>query len=221
MRGLRHLGPHDGQLALSLGVIEPVVEAAALDRVVQLTGAVAGEYGHRAHLGPQRAEFGNTDLVLAQVLQQKGLKGLVGPVHLVDQQHGARRRGLQCLQQWPADQVARLVHLALYLGHVGLAALRGTHVQQLGGVVPFVQGFALLQPVVALQAQQLPAQHFGECLGEFGLADAGLAFEQERALQLERQKNSRGQPAVGVVAGRLKGSHQGINTGKIGHLRYP
>ena len=34
LAGLRHLRAHDGQFALALGVVEPVVEAAPLDRVV-------------------------------------------------------------------------------------------------------------------------------------------------------------------------------------------
>jgi hypothetical protein len=106
-------GPHDGQLALAFGVVEPVVQAAPLDRVVQLARAVAGEDGDRRRHGAHRADLGNADLVLAQVLQQEGLEGLVGAVHLVDQQHGAGFGRLQRLQQRAADQVAVLVDLAL------------------------------------------------------------------------------------------------------------
>jgi hypothetical protein len=37
--------------------------------------------------GAHGADLGNADLVLAQVFEQEGLKGLVGAVHLVNQQH--------------------------------------------------------------------------------------------------------------------------------------
>ena len=82
-----------------------------------------------------------------------------------------------------------------YLGggsHVARRALGlgGAHVQQLRRVVPFVEGFAQLQAVVALQAQQLALQRDGERLGELGLADAGLAFQQQRALQLSARKTA-------------------------------
>ena len=68
-------------------------------------------------------------------------------------------------------------------------------------VVPLVERLALLQAVVALQAQQLALQGARQRLGELGLADAGLAFEQQRALQLERQEDGGGEAAVGEVAG--------------------
>ena len=47
---LGHAGPHDGDLALELRVLDPVVEAAALERVVHLAGAVARDDDDRRHL---------------------------------------------------------------------------------------------------------------------------------------------------------------------------
>ena len=155
---LRHLGADDGQLPVPLRVIQPVVQAAPLDRVVELAGAVAGEDGHGLDRRPHRADLRNADLVFTQVLQQECFKRFVRAVHLVNQQHGARRRCFQRLQQRAADQVAVLVDLALDLRN-GVAAsgfqpgLGGTHVQQLRRVVPLVQSFALLQTVVTLQPQ--------------------------------------------------------------------
>ena len=183
--GLRHACPHNRQLALPVRVVEPVVEAPALDGVIQFTGSVAGQDSYGRNAGPHRAHLWNAYLVLAQVLEQKSFKGFVGTVHLVDQQHRAGGRGLQCLQQGAADQVTLLVDLALHIqagthafSSAVMAQLRGTHMQQLRGVVPFVQRFALLQAVVTLQAQQLPLQSQPEGLGEFGLAHAGFTFEQ-------------------------------------------
>jgi hypothetical protein len=69
-----------------------VVQAAALDGVVQVTRAVAGEDGDGRHSRAHGADLGNADLVLAQVFEQEGLKRLVGAVYLVDQQHRAGRR---------------------------------------------------------------------------------------------------------------------------------
>ena len=58
----------------------------------------------------------------------------------------------------------------------------GAHVQQLGGVIPLVQCLALLQAVITLQAQHLALQGDAERFGQLGLADAGLAFKQQRTL---------------------------------------
>ena len=57
--------------------------------------------------------------------------------------------------------------------------------QQLGSVVPFIQRFALLQAVIALQANELALQCDAKRLGQLGFTDAGFALQQQRALQLE------------------------------------
>ena len=86
LTGLRHLRPHDGQLALAVGVVEPVVKASALDGIVELARAVAGENGHRGHVGLDSAELGDADLVLAEVFELKGLNRLVGAIDVIDEQ---------------------------------------------------------------------------------------------------------------------------------------
>ena len=104
-----------------------------------------------------------------------------------------------------------MVDLALHALRLQLAtgaALRGAHVQQLRGVVPFVQGFALLQAVVALQADQGAAQGRGQGLGQLGFADAGFAFKQQRALQLECQKHGGGQAPLGKIPGLAQGVNE-------------
>jgi hypothetical protein len=190
-----------------------MVEAAPLDRVVEFARAVAGEDGDGRGPGAHRSDLGNTHLVLAQVFEQKGFERLVRAVHLVDQQHRAGLGRLQGQQQGAPDQVSVLVHLALHL--VGLLlAFHGAHVQQLRGVVPFVQSFALFDPVVALQPQQLALQGLGQRLGQLGLADAGLALQQQRALQLQGQEDGRGQPAIGKVANSFQRPADGVDAGK-------
>ncbi|MCY1531546.1 hypothetical protein D9M68_667750 [compost metagenome] len=104
----------------------------------------------------------------------------------------------------------RLVDLGLHVacrpGGFGRA-----HVQQLRGVVPFIERLALLHAVVALQAQQLAVQGRRQRLGQLGLADARLAFEQQRTLQLEREEYRSGQAAVGKVAGLPQAVGKGVD----------
>ena len=60
---LGHLGrahAEDGELPLEVGVRDPVVEAAALQRVVHVAGAVGGDDHQRRHLGVERARAPGT-----------------------------------------------------------------------------------------------------------------------------------------------------------------
>ena len=126
-------GPDDGDLALELGVLDPVVEAAPLQRVVHLAGAVAGDDDDRRDLGADRAELGDRDREVAQHLQQEGLELVVGAVDLVDEQHA--RRGLQGGQQGSGQQEAAVVDLGLQLVDpaAGPRGLGRPQVQQLAG----------------------------------------------------------------------------------------
>jgi hypothetical protein len=55
---------------------------------------------------------------------------------------------------------------------------------------------------VALQADQRAAQRGRQRLGHLGLAGAGLALDEERALQLQRQVDHGGERALGHVVQR-------------------
>ena len=181
-----------------------MVQAAALDGIVQLAGAVAGQNRHRWAYSFDGADFRNADLVFTQVLEQKGFKWLVCAVNFVNQQHRAGCRRLQGLQQRAANQIAVLVDLSLNVGCVaipaagppqgggrplggqrghasaergGASTFSSAHVQQLSGVVPFVQRFALLQAVIALQANQLALQRDTQGFCQLGFADARFAFK--------------------------------------------
>ena len=57
-----------------------------------------------------------------------------------------------------------------------------------------------VEPFVALQPDQLGAEHLRQHLGDLGLADAGLAFEEQRPLELQREVDGDRQPAIGDVA---------------------
>ena len=72
--------------------------------------------------------------------------------------------------------------------------------EKLAGVVPLVDGLGDVDALVALQAQQLPAGPGRQHLGHLGLAHAGLALEQQRAVQGHGQEDRRRQPLVGQVA---------------------
>ena len=194
-----------------------MVQTAALDGIVQLTGAVAGQNRHGCLNSFDSANFWNADLILAQIFEQKRFKRLVSAVNLVNQQDRAWCGCLQCLQQRAANQVAVLVDLTLHVSGTGLAFSR-LHVQQLRGVIPFVQRFPLFQPVIALQANQLALQRFAQGFGQLGFADTGLALKQQRALELEGQEHSGCQAAISKISGFLQRSCQVINGLKKNHL---
>src|SRR5712692_3164129 len=113
-RRLRRAGAHDLDLLLEVGVVDPVVEAAALERVVHLTGPVRGDDHEWRILGLDRPNFGDRDLEVGEQLEQKRLELLVGAVDLVDQEHRWRRVVVvDGVQQRPAQQELRAENLAL------------------------------------------------------------------------------------------------------------
>ena len=64
-----------------------------------------------------------------------------------------------------------------------------------------------VQPFVALQADQVGAQRLGQALGDLGLADAGIAFQQQRPLQPRHQHDRHGQRGIGHIAGPGQSPH--------------
>ena len=91
---LGHVGrpdPEDRELTLEVGVRDPVVQAPALQRVVDVARAVRRDDDDRRLLGAERAELGNGDRVVGEDLEQERLELVVGAVDLVDEQD--RRRG--------------------------------------------------------------------------------------------------------------------------------
>ena len=178
----------DRHLPLERRVFDPVVQAASLEGVVDVAGAVAGEHDERRRVGAEHADLGNRDLPVGQHLEEVGLELVVGAVDLVDEQHGRyRRTRLDRAQQRPADEEAPLVEVGLEVvagAAVRLAAdLGGAQVEQLAGVVPVVDGLGGVDALVALQADQLATGPRRQDLGHLGLADARLALEEQRPLQ--------------------------------------
>ncbi len=103
----RHAPADDLDLAGRRRVVDPVVQAAALERVVQVARAVGGQHDRRRVAWPGSCpSSGMRHRRLGQQLQQERLELVVGAVDLVDQQHRrARARVLKGTQQRPGDQV--------------------------------------------------------------------------------------------------------------------
>ena len=64
-------------------------------------------------------------------------------------------------------------------------------------MIPLVYG--VVQPFIALQANQFGVQPRRQGPGDFGLADARLALQEEGTLELQSQENGYGKPTVGDV----------------------
>ena len=196
----------DGELALEVGVVDPVVQAAALQRVVDVAGAVRGDDHDGGPLRPEGAELGDGDRVVGEDLEEERLELVVGAVHLVDEQH--RRDGTvggDGAQKRSSDE--ELLGVELVLAGRLAACLLGSEVEQLAGVVPLVHGLRRVDALVALQAHQLPAGPVGEDLRQLGLPDARLAFEQQGPLQGDGEEHGGGEPRVGeVVVCRQRGA---------------
>ena len=175
-----------------------MVEAAALDRVVQIARAVGGQDDDRRVRGADRAELGDRHRRLAEQLEQERLEVVVGAVDLVDQQHRRARAGvLERAQQRPPDQVvgAEQVLLAeLVAGRLG-----EPDGQQLARVVPLVERLGGVDALVALEADQRRVEHHRQRARRLGLADARLALEQQRLRETQRQEHRRRQPLVDEV----------------------
>jgi len=199
LAGAGGLAPDDLELARRVRVVDPGVQAAALERVVDLAGAVRRDDDDRRMRGADRADLGHRELQLGEHFEQEGLEGLVGPVELVDEQH-RRLRLRERLQQRALEQHLARIQLAHERIASGLVAGFGhTDLEHLPRDVPFVGGRGDVQALVALQADQGRPQRARQHLGQLGLADAGFAFEQQRPAQAQGEKDGRGQCAAGEV----------------------
>ena len=190
----------DLELLLGGRVVDPVVQAAPLERVVDLARPVRGEDHARRPLGLDRADLGDRHLEVGQDLEQVRLELLVGAVDLVDEQDRRDAVGrLERLEERAADQEvaaedvvgARLLRLA--------ARLQQPDLEHLARVVPLVDRGVDVEALVALEADEPGAEARGEDLGELRLADAGLALEEQRPAELQRQEDRRRERPVGDV----------------------
>ena len=72
--------------------------------------------------------------------------------------------------------------------------------KELACVVPFVQRPGIVETLVTLQADQPAPRRCGQRLGEFGLADAGRTFQQQRPAEHGRQMNHHREVVVDDIA---------------------
>ena len=148
----------DGALAGGVGVVDPVVEAAAAERVVQLARAVGGEDRHHRLGGADGADLGDGDLEVGEELQEEGLEGVVGAVDLVDEEDGGVRRAERLEERHLDEELG-----GVEVGGVDRAgALGDADVQELADVVPVVEGAAGVDALVALQADAVAAEDAGQ-----------------------------------------------------------
>src|SRR5215203_894145 len=171
---------YDLDLPLEAGVFDVVVEAAALERIVDLPGSVGGQDGYGRALGHDGAELGDRDGEVREDLEKECLELVVGAVHLVYEQHGRHRPTmLQRLQQRTAHQELAVVEIALDAFPVfAPKGFGGADVEELAGVVPLVDGLVDVYALVALQADERRLEDAGENFGDLRLTDPRLAFEE-------------------------------------------
>ena len=89
----------------------------------------------------------------------------------------------------------------MLLDFVSVLALARLDGEQLALIVPFVERGILVESLVALQADQFGAVHLRQGLGDFRFADAGLALQEQWAVQEIHQPERGRQIAVGDIAG--------------------
>ena len=94
---LRGVQADDLHLALDRRVVEPEVEAAALQRLGQLARVVRGEDDDRQGRRRDPAQLGDRDLEVGEQLEQHRLELLVGLVDLVDQQDDRLGAAIACI----------------------------------------------------------------------------------------------------------------------------
>ena len=153
---------------------------------------------HRRHLGAHDTELGNRDRPVGEDLEQERLELVVGAVDLVDQEHRRDRAVVrERAQQRALHQETLRVQLVLVDALV--TRLDRAQVEELARVVPLVDGLRRVDALVALQPDQLAAGPPREHLGDLGLADAGLAFEQQRPLEAQREEDRGREALVGEV----------------------
>ena len=85
-----------------------------------------------------------------------------------------------------------------------LVVALGLDAQELLLVVPLVQRLGLVEPLVALQADEAGAQDLGHRLGQLGLAGAGRALDQDRLAEAVGEEHDARDRIVGEVVDVLQ-----------------
>jgi hypothetical protein len=180
------------------GVVDPVIEAAALQRVVHLARAVRGEDDDGRFGALDGAKFGDGDLEVRQGFQQEGLERLVGAVDLVDQKDG-RAAGLRAHggEERAFDQVVG-VNRSVFSWSRSEVPARRCGWRSSGRRSSIRRRRRRRRALRSTAGGSGGGPGGGEGLGDLGLAGAGLAFQEQRAAEFEGQEDDRGQRAARI-----------------------
>jgi hypothetical protein len=189
---------HNLELALNVRVIEPEVEAAALECLRQLARVVGREQHQRVRASLDHAELWDRDLEVREHLEEHRLELLVGLVDLVDQQHHGLLRA-DGVQERPREQEVLAEDVVLDLLPASVGSL-GLDAQQLLAVVPLVQRLRLVEALVALEPDQLALRGARDRLGELRLADPRGALHEHGLAEPPRQERHERGRLVGQIA---------------------
>jgi hypothetical protein len=177
-----------------------VVDAAAAERLVEFAGAVRGEDDDGGLGGADRAAFGDGDGEVGEELEEEGLELMVGTVDLVDEED-AVAGGFEREEDGAGDEV--------FVGvEVDVSLPRLPDREHLAGEVPFVHRRRGVDPLVALEPDELSPQDRCEGLRGFGLADPRRAFEEEGLAEGKREVGGRREAFVRDVLGIAQGPGQ-------------
>ena len=133
-----------------------------------------------------------------QDLEEERLELVVGAVELVHEQDGPGA-GANRPQQGPLDEELRPVQLGYALADRHLAFLQRPRVEELARVVPLVERLRGVDPLVALEPDQVGLEDAGERLPDLGLADPRLPFEEQRPAHRDGQEDRGREAPVGQV----------------------
>ncbi len=139
----------DLRLARRVGIGDPVIGAAAAERLVQLARPVGGEHDDRRRRRLDRADLRDGDLVVGEKLEQERLELVVGAVDLVDQEH--RAVGTAEARGGAAARSGTRRHRCPPRSPVALRLADG---EQLARMVPLVERLRRVDALVALQADE-------------------------------------------------------------------
>src|SRR6185369_6343265 len=213
LRGAGHFCPDDAIFLLEVGIRNPAVDAAALQRVMHLARAVRRDHHDRRLGGADGAELGDGHLKVRQELQQVALELLIRAIDFVDEQN---RRPLTCLfnraQQGPFDEKRLGEELVRRDGAIEIARnLNHADFEQLPRVVPLVHSLADVEAFVTLETDERGIERGGKHLRNFCLADTGFAFEKQRPFQAQRQIDGDGECPLRDVLLSTKGLLQRVD----------
>ena len=166
----------------------------------------------------ERAELGHRDLEVGEHLEQERLELGVGAVDLVDEQHrcasasgwrgGAAAASRKRSEKNASSCAASLSTASASVVGAGddLADLvaQDLRVEELLGILPLVERLGLVEPFVALQADELGRQRRRQHLGQLGLADAGRTLDEDRLLHAIGEEHGGGDAAIAHVGVRAQ-----------------